>query len=447
MIIRVSVENWMSFRNKVELSMVASRELQHSDRVPKLSKYQTRVLPIAAVYGGNASGKTNFFKALYFAKELVVRGTQPEALIPVEPFRLDAAGADEPVQMTFELLIEGTIYDFSFSVTKDKVLEERLVKITSTSERELYHRRAGTLNLNAALSKEQFLRFAFKGTRDNQLYLTNAVSQKVDTFKPVYDWFKDTLELVAPDSRFGQLHLYLDEKQPQFASMNAMISQLDTGIAHLGGENVSFEHAPFPDFLKKQLLAELKEGDTVGISGPHFDERYAVTRTGGGLTAKKLVAYHPMSDGTEAKFEIHQESDGSQRVIELLPAFLDLSAQSSSKVYVIDELDRSLHTLLTRRLLESYLSHCSAESRAQLLFTTHDVMLMDQDLFRRDEMWVAERDRSGVSKLISFSEYKDVRNDKDIRKSYLQGRLGGVPRIVAPGVLMPSARWECEVAE
>jgi AAA15 family ATPase/GTPase len=301
--------------------------------------------------------------------------------------------------------------------------------------------------LNAALSKEQFLRFAFKGTRDNQLYLTNAVSQKVDTFKPVYDWFKDTLELVAPDSRFGQLHLYLDEKQPQFASMNAMISQLDTGIAHLGGENVSFEHAPFPDFLKKQLLAELKEGDTVGISGPHFDERYAVTRTGGGLTAKKLVAYHPMSDGTEAKFEIHQESDGSQRVIELLPAFLDLSAQSSSKVYVIDELDRSLHTLLTRRLLESYLSHCSAESRAQLLFTTHDVMLMDQDLFRRDEMWVAERDRSGVSKLISFSEYKDVRNDKDIRKSYLQGRLGGVPRIVAPGVLMPSARWECEVAE
>ncbi len=135
-------------------------------------------------------------------------------------------------------------------------------------------------------------------------------------------------------------------------------------------------------------------------------------------------------DGTEAKFEMRQESDGSQRIIDLLPEFLDISASGSKKVYVIDELDRSLHTHLTRRLIQGYLSSCSAKSRAQLLMTTHDVLLMDQQLLRRDEMWVAERNTDGISSLFSFSEFKDVRYDKDIRKSYLQGRLGGIPRIL-----------------
>lgn len=126
---------------------------------------------------------------------------------------------------------------------------------------------------------------------------------------------------------------------------------------------------------------------------------------------------------------MRQESDGSQRIIDLLPAFLELSSESSKKVYVIDEVDRSLHTLLTRHLLESFLSSCSSASRSQLLFTTHDVLLMDQKLLRRDEMWVAERGSLGESHLISFSDFKDVRYDKDIRKSYLQGRLGGIPNI------------------
>lgn len=126
---------------------------------------------------------------------------------------------------------------------------------------------------------------------------------------------------------------------------------------------------------------------------------------------------------------MRQESDGSQRVIDILPAFLEMSATNSKKVYVIDEVDRSLHTLLIRPLIEKYLLKCSSDSRAQLLFTTHNVLLMDQDLLRRDEMWVAERNSKGVSNLLSFSEYKDVRYDKDIRKSYLQGRLGGIPRI------------------
>jgi len=435
MIISFSIENWMSFRDKVTFMMTASKERQHSERVPKLPKYQTRNLPIATIYGGNASGKTNFFKALNFAKGLVVKGTRPESLIPVEPFKLDARAAEKPSRFSFELLINEIIYEFSFSATRKAILEEKLVKIAPASEMILYDRREGKPNFDKSLEHKEFLAFAFQGTRENQLFLTNSVSQKVENFKPVYDWFKDTLELIAPDSRFEPFEQFIDEEHPRYSTMNEMLKQLDTGITHLGGEVIPFENIPMPDLLKNQLQEELKDGMSMRLRTEPINERFVVTRKNNELIAKKLVTYHPKADGSEAKFEIRYESDGSQRVIDLLPAFLDLSAENSKKVYVIDEVDRSLHTLLTRRLLDAYLSNCSPESRSQLLLTTHDVLLMDQQLLRRDEMWVAERDSSGASKMISFSEYKDVRYDKDIRKSYLQGRLGGIPRILLRGAM------------
>ncbi|MEI6639921.1 MAG: ATP-binding protein [Chlorobium sp.] len=113
MLINFSLENWASFMEPLSLSIIASRERQHSERVPKVAKYSTRILPIAAIYGGNASGKTNFFKALSFAKNLVVRGTLPDALMPVETFRLDTQCASKPSPFSFELLIDETIYEFS----------------------------------------------------------------------------------------------------------------------------------------------------------------------------------------------------------------------------------------------------------------------------------------------------------------------------------------------
>ena len=436
MIVSFSLENWMSFRDKVKFSMVASRERQHGHRVAKLRKYQARILPIAAIYGGNAAGKTNFFKALNFAKTLVVEGSKPGNLIPVEPFLLDDNMNGRPSWFCFELLIDDdTMYEFSFTVTSKVVLEEKLVKIKSNSEEVLYYRHSGKPNFHASLAEDQFLLFAFQGTRDNQLFLTNSVSQNVENFREVYDWFKDRLELCAPDSRFAQFEHFLDAGHRLYSIMNDALPQLDTGIAQLGGETIPFEDMPLREDIKAALKKEVKEGATVRVVTTPLNERFIVTRNNGELTARKLVTYHPKTDGTNAKFEIRQESDGSQRVIDLLPVFLDLLDSSSKKVYVVDEVDRSLHTLLTRKLIESYLDSCTVQTRAQLLFTTHDVLLINQQLLRRDEMWVAERDANGVSNLFSFSDYKNIRYDKDIRKSYLLGRFGGIPRILLSGGL------------
>lgn len=420
----------MSFRDPVSFSMIASQERQHGDRLAKVDKYQMRVLPIAAIYGGNASGKTNFFKALNFAKSLIIKGTQPDGIINIETFQLDDSHKlDKPSRFSFELLINEIIYEFSFSLTRNLIIEEKLVQLSSYSEKILYHRKEGKPNFDTSIDNDQSLHFAFKGTRDNQLFLTNSVSQKIDTFRSIYDWFKNTLELVAPDSKFSSFEHFLNEEHPLFSSMNTMLTELDTGITHLGGETLSFENVSLPESLKSKLREELSEGMAVLLLSSSRNERFVITRKNAELIIKKLVTYHRKADGSEVKFEMRQESDGSQRVIDLLPAFVELSSVNSKRVYIIDEVDRSLHTLLTRHLLEYFLSTCSPESRSQLLFTTHDALIMDQKLLRRDEMWVAERGPLGVSNLTPFSDFKDVRYDKDIRKSYLTGRLGGIPNI------------------
>lgn len=428
MIISFSVENWMSFRDRVTLSMVATRERQHGKRLPRLDKYQMRLLPIMALYGGNASGKTNLFKALSFVKTLLVKGTEPDANIPVLPFLLHKDRANQPSAFEFELLIDEIIYAFSFSATRESVVEERLVRIATASERTLYHRRHGTIEFDASLSDgRQFLEFAFQGTRQNQLFLTNSVSQNVQQFRHVYDWFKDALIMGAPDARFGEEALFLDESHPLTVQMNDVLKTLDTGIVRLRSENVPFDNVQLPESLRKFIHDQMDEGEVLGFQDTA--NSYRLTRKDGEFVSTRSVTVHLMNDGTEIDFGISQESDGSQRLIHLLPTFLDLASRQSTKVYAIDEVDRSLHTLLTQGLLDHYLSSCSSESRTQLLLTTHDILLMNQRRLRRDEMWVTERSLSGASRLFSFSDYRDVRHDKDIRKSYLQGRLGGVPRI------------------
>ncbi len=438
MIISFSLENWMSFRDPVTFSMLATEDRQHGGRLPRLDTYRTKVLPIAAVYGGNASGKSNLFKALKFAKSLVVNITQLDEAIPVETFCLDADRTAQPSRFAFELLIDEIIYDFSFAVTGTGVLEEQLVRITGDQEEVLYSRPEKP-------PEDPSLQVVFDGTRDNQLFLTNSVSQKVSAFRPVYDWFKDTLKLVSPDSSPDLLPTVLDG--PLSHTMNELLQQLDTGILRLEREKIPSEHNPQLEFIKHVFQGVVKEGATVTMRDTHPSHGSAITlitRKGDRLTAEKLTSSHQGTGGTKVRFEMYQESDGTLRVIELLPVFLDLSGKASNRVYVIDEIDRSLHTLLTRTLLQGYLAGCSAKTRSQLLLTTHDVLLMDKELLRHDEMWVTERDATGASTLFSFSEYKDAAQDRDIRKSYLQGRLGGIPHILLNSPLQHSEPEEAE---
>ncbi len=433
MIVSFSVENWMSFRDKAVFSMVGSREKQHSERVPKVNKYNAKILPISAIYGGNASGKTNFFKALNFVKYMVTKGTLPDSQIPVKPFLLNPAYPDKQTSFAIEILIDDSIYGLSFSLNRKKIIEEKLVLLNSTGEKVLYHRIEGKKRLDSDIKNiknDEKLNFAFEGTQPNLLFLTNSVSQKIDRFRPVYDWFLYKLVMIAPDMRYGNYDRFINENDPLYEEMKAMLPLLDTGIDSLGYVETPFDSLPFSDKVKNQLLEEISDDETVRLINEISSERHLISKKNGELVSKKLVANHKNSDGKLMKFNLALESDGTLRIIDLLPAFTLLSHQKNDTVFVIDELDRNLHTLLTKQLIISYLATCSNESRSQLLFTTHDALLMDQNILRRDEMWVTERGDDGCSKIYSFSEFKDIRYDKNILNSYLLGRMGGIPKLL-----------------
>ncbi|NLN91734.1 MAG: ATP-binding protein [Candidatus Hydrogenedens sp.] len=425
MLIRFTIDNWLSFAETTELSMVASPERQHNERVARVKSY-AKILPMAAVYGGNASGKTNFFQALNFVQRLVVHGRKPDSPIPVTPFLLDPEKPGAPSSFTLEICVDGTFYEYGFTLTHKEVLKEHLIRIGQTTERVLFQREGRTVEFHRSLPEQKYLQFVARGTRENQLFLTNSVFQNLQTFEAVYIWFKDHLEMVAPDARFELFEILSDKDSIFSDQVNTLLEQMDTGIKRLDTEEVAFKDLPFSAAVKSQIQEELQEGKTLRIDGS-MNARFLVSRKQGEIRAKKLISYHHAPDGGEVRFELSQESDGSQRLIDLLPAFVSLMAADCTKVFVIDELDRSLHSLLTKKLLELYLESCSPETRKQLILTTHDLSLMDQSLLRRDEMWVTQRKSDGSSQLFSFSEFKDVRYDKDIRKSYLQGRLGGVP--------------------
>jgi AAA15 family ATPase/GTPase len=209
-----------------------------------------------------------------------------------------------------------------------------------------------------------------------------------------------------------------------YEELNMLLRHLDTGILRLGAEDTGeMDLDEIKDKKNYLMFLEILTGD-----------RYFISEKEGKETTKKLIAFHKCDDGTEIRFDIDKESDGTRRLLDILPAFtagwqLNLRKTRVSKIYFIDELDRSLHHLLLRKLLNKYFASCNADSRTQILFTTHDLLLMDQNLFRRDEMNVVERDATGASSVIPLNEYNGIRSDKDLLKSYLQGRFGGIPRL------------------
>jgi uncharacterized protein len=429
MLIKFTVENWESVKEPITLSMIAAKERQHAERLPVVEKYGFRLLPVAAIYGANASGKTKICRAIGFARQFITTITQPESLINRIPFKLDKKLENEPTRFSFQILANEICYEFSFSITSEKVVEEKLIKFSPYSEKILYQRDSNGKVMfpdDQSLSQDQRLKFIAEGTRGNQLFLTKTVDQNKDDFLAVYKWFKDNLIVLGPNSipsNWG--HFIYKENVPTYSVINNIISKLDTGITRLDGIDIPFENIQFPEDLKSKILEDLQENGTIVLG-----RNLVISKRNGTISAKKIVSYHKSVNGSETEFDLAQESEGTLRMIELLPAIIHLADTKHSKTYIIDEFDHSMHTMLVRSLLEYYLQSCSPASRSQLLFTTHNLMLMDQDLFRRDELWLTERSIHSSTQLISLSEYKDVRNDKDIRKSYLKGSFGGVPKIL-----------------
>ena len=209
MIVRMSIENWMCFRDEVSFSMIASRERQHRERLAVAGEYEAKLLPIAAIYGGNASGKSSFLNALAFCQEHGLRGAGKERA-PYQSRGSDWIRASRivPSSFSFELLIGDVIYEISFSVTTSEVVAERLVEVSGRDEVILYSRDGDEVTFSDRFTGDERSRLVVvaQGTQRNQLFISNSVSQNIDAFRQIHDWFEKGLVLIAPDRPPTSIH-------------------------------------------------------------------------------------------------------------------------------------------------------------------------------------------------------------------------------------------------
>lgn len=434
MLIRFTIENFLSFGKRTEFRCFATREMHHRERTAPGPLPGLKILPIAAIYGPNASGKTNLFKALQVVQELVVQGTRAGQSIPVQTFRLDPARVSQPSRFSVEFLAAGKVYLYEFAATTREVVEESLTELRAASDALVFSRKAGkeasTFEFGPAAGansdeEKQFLEFVGKGTRTNQLFLHEALDRDVKQLMPAVNWFRTTLVLIDPRAEHSALGLHMHARAQFRQFCTSAIQNIGAGIESLGTEVVTLEEAAFPDALKEQVRAQITEENAMLLRTPN-GQRYYVARIDGDIRAAKVVSFRTGTDGKPVRFEIPEESDGTQRFIDLLPALHDLGVEGSEKVVFVDELDRSFHSGLTRKIIESYFFEWESKSRAQLIFTTHDATLIDQELFRRDELWLVDKNQAGETELKSISDYQ-VRSDKRLMKDYLLGRYGAIP--------------------
>lgn len=431
MLLEFQFRNWTCFQDENTFSLLASRERRHGKSLASLVEQGgQKVLPLSAVFGANASGKSQFTKALDFARRFIVSPIGMDERIPVRPFQ---GAAQAPSSFSFLILVGKDVFRYGFELDGQRVISETLLRIRGGREELWFSRQAGEnggahVATGSVSADRARLEGVAKGTRPNQLFLNNAAYQNVAEILPVFDWFRNTLEIVNPDAFFIPVERFFQKDTPLFHQLKRALDDLDTGIVDLDLTPVPIESVPMPTEIRSKVETELGDGRMFRIR--NGKDIVLLSRENGVLRAERMVAIHRAA-GKPGSFPIpmSEESDGTIRLLDLLPAFFTLGTPSSRKVYVIDELDRGLHSTLMRYLVELFLKTVSAETRSQIVFTTHDIQLMTQDIFRRDEMWVVRKSEGSGAELVCLGDFKDIRFDKDIRKSYLEGRFGGVPTL------------------
>lgn len=424
MLLEFEIKNWKSFKDENYITAFSTREEQHGQRRARLEKFSMNILPTLGIFGGNASGKSNFIDAINFIRNLVVNYSSVQGFIPVEKYLLDEKTIAEPASFYLQMLIDENIYHFSLSLDENKIISEKLEVENSSSKTTLYTRDEEKITLGDKYKSNERLNFIAKGTRANRLFLSNTIDQQVNDFENVYSWFEKLL-IVSPDQTYIKKNFNLDE---YIDVLNNFLPILDTGIEKVELKKKDLRTISLPQEIKDLILKDFQ------LEGPA--SQLLFSREGftivfdkndqGEIEASELITKHKTSSGLR-DFNLHMESMGTLRAIDLIPIFFELTKNPT--VVIIDEIDRSLHTEMTRGLIEYFLDHYENDSRSQLIFTSHDTNLLSQDLFRRDELWIVERNKYNESKIFSIGDFKDVKKNHNLESLYLQGRLGGRPRI------------------
>lgn len=402
MLINFSVKNFKSFREEVNLSMVAS-SLKEASTIPSgafiEAEKNLKILPVSVLYGANASGKSNLIDAMAQMKYFTLTSLARENIndkIPVEPFCLSTVTENQPTEFEISFVTSNKLYRYGFQASKEVIEEEWLFERElkpRNKEKELFYREKNSLESHTTLFKVGNLIRTQNLAKENVLILTLAHQFNDENAKNVIDWFTNLNTLKGhEDKEYQNFSVAQIKKKTDISGdMEKLIRFADIGIIGLSSATV---------FNEEEVLA----------SHTKFNEKD-----------------EPMKEYMFIMSK--QESEGTRKLFNLSgPIFNSLA---EGKVLIVDELDSKLHPNLTEKLVTMFQDRNINTKGAQLIFSTHNTNLLSAKVLRRDQVWITEKNQLGATQLYSIADYKTdrgkARNTEAIEQNYIEGKYGGTP--------------------
>ncbi len=419
MLIEFIVKNFRSIRDEALLSMVKGTRKELEDtNVLQISDAPASLNPLlrsAVIYGSNAAGKTNLLHALAAMQSLVVGSHQrpPNEALPVHPFLMSSKARTSPSEFEIHFIVDKVRYQYGIAVDQQQVHEEWLFAFPKGKAQKWFHRERLPDQTNTQTKfgdklkgeKELWERI----TRPNGLLLATAAQLNSEQLTPIYNWFANKLKIAVGKESWNQQPLFTMSllEQQQQARVLRFMQAVDFAISDLSLREVDGEHINaitqnMPQQLKALLSSQL--GSSKGM---------------------QILTQHKTQEGGTVEMGLGDESDGTQKMFCYAGPWMDTLANGN--IMIVDELHDNLHPLLVQYLVEMFHNPELNRHGAQLIFTTHETSILNQELFRRDQIWFCEREPDQATRLYPLSDFAVRKGTENIERGYLSGRYGALP--------------------
>ena len=439
MLLRYIVSNFKSIGHRVEFSMFPTKKSTDERFLKTIATKagEWKVLRRGGFFGPNASGKSSFIESIDFARDYIVDAQKSGKGTGVNQFRGDFEDLEGISSFQFMFYLEDEVYEYGFSLDRHQVHEEWLSQLTEKNLEPLFTRvtdENGKTEIEIESrfarnkSKERMLADVLKESiqesQKNQLFLYKLYDNGIKKAEKIIRWFKN-IQVIFPETTVQALPIRMKADEDLRNYIARMLDKMDTGVYEISvaSDEIDFHELAQKLDLPKEIVNEIEEikNGIVNLAGKYFI--FAENKKK--RTILVQLKFNHRLNNKKIQFNIDEESDGTQRLVDLLPMLFTIGKNST--IYFVDEIDRSLHTKLSLFLLDEF-THRAQEGSNQIIFTAHDVNLINLDNFRQDEIWFIEKTQMGESILKPFSDF-EVKNGQDTLKSYLSGRFGAVPMI------------------
>lgn len=415
MLIEFNVSNFLSIREQASLSMVATKgpELANENTFLTDISAVPYLLRSSAIYGANAAGKSNFIKALQFMRGLMLQSSikvQANEKLPITPFLLDEESSLKPTEFEVTFINQGVRYQYGFSATVERITEEWLLAYPSGKAQRWIERRydkescsyrwggMGNLTGKKELWKE--------ATRSNALFLSTAMQLNNQQLQPVFSWFANKLHIVGFGRWSQSFTKNFCKNENIKKQITGFLKAADVNIDDIELEEKKINLQNLPDDMPEELRR-------------HLEEEFKL----------QVKTIHTLKTGRKVFFDLNDESDGTQKIFALSGPWLD--TLENGYILIIDELHDNLHPLMVKFLVSLFHNPETNPKNAQLIFTTHDTSILNQEVFRRDQIWFCEKDTHQATTIYPLTDFSPRKGVENLERGYLSGRYGALPYLTS----------------